>query len=100
MERLFVDRARGFLPLACAAALLLPVASILGSGLTGHTSERQSNGGIGATIANAALSFVKENGDSAVTTTSDASGHYSVTLNPGRYYVMATHRDYEDYTSA
>jgi 2,3-bisphosphoglycerate-dependent phosphoglycerate mutase len=95
-----IEWPRYLLPLACATALMLPVAPIIGAGLTGRTYVRESNGGIGSTIANVRLFFVKEDGTSAIKAISDANGHYSVKLNPGRYYVLATHRDYEDYTSA
>jgi len=99
-RRFFFKQARRFLSLACALALMLPVAPILGSGLTGQTSVALPDDGIGPAIARVALSFVKEGSTSAVTTTSDAGGRYAITLNPGRYYALATHRNFEDYTSA
>lgn len=99
-KRFPINRAARFLPLACAVAIMLPFAPLNGAVVTGHTYVRLSNDGIGPTISHVALSFVKEGSTSAVTTTSDATGHYSITLNPGRYYFLATHRDYEDESSA
>ena len=99
-ERFSTNPDRRLLPLACAMALMLTVAPTLASGLTGQTSVRQPHGGIGPAIANVRLFFVKENSTAAIKAISDANGRYSVKLNPGRYYVLATHRDYEDYTSA
>jgi 2,3-bisphosphoglycerate-dependent phosphoglycerate mutase len=98
-KRFPINRAARFLPLACAVALMLPVAPILGSGLTGRTYASQSNGSPGPTIANVTLVFVKENDSSARKTISDASGYYSISLDPGRYYTLATHPDHEDDTS-
>jgi len=54
----------------------------------------------GAPIANVELSFVKEDGSAAFATSSSASGSYRIALDPGRYYMLATHPDHEDYNSA
>lgn len=93
-----MSAARG---LFAAAAMLL--ALLLGgcaSGLRGGTFVLPVGGGIGATIPGVSLSFVKEDGSAAFATASDANGRYSISLAPGRYYMLASHQDYEDYNSA
>ena len=70
------------------------------SGLRGRAYEREANGGIGPTIAGVTLSFVKEDGTSASSATTGADGSYSVGLSAGRYYVLASHANYEDYNTA
>lgn len=85
---------------ATKLAVLVVMIAACKPGLNGSTYVRHSDGGIGPTIPNIALSFVKEDGSAAFSTTSDTSGHYSISLSTGRYYVLASHVDYEDYTSA
>ncbi len=66
------------------------------SGLQGVTSGTQG----GPSIANVSLSFIKEDGSAAFGATSSASGRYSISLSPGRYTMLASHPDHEDYNSA
>lgn len=54
----------------------------------------------GPGIANVSLSFVKEDGSASLAATTSASGRYSISLSPGRYTMLATHVDHEDYNSA
>ena len=82
------------------AALLALLLCGCASGLRGGTFVQLGGGGIGAPIASVSLSFVKEDGSAAFATRSDASGRYSISLAPGRYYVLAAHTGYEDYNSA
>lgn len=85
---------------ATVAVLLALLLGGCASGLRGGTFVRPVGGGIGATIPGVSLSFVKEDGSAAFATASDASGRYSISLAPGRYYMLASHQDYEDYNSA
>jgi phosphohistidine phosphatase SixA len=85
---------------ALLVLLLVAPASAFASGLAGRTYERPSGGGIGPPIPNVALSFVKEDGSAAFGVTTAANGSYSISLAAGRYYVLASHVDYEDYASA
>lgn len=86
-----------------SAAVAVLLALLLGgcaSGLRGGTFVQLGGGGIGAPIPGVSISFVKEDGSAAFATASDASGRYSISLAPGRYYMLASHQDYEDYNSA
>jgi broad specificity phosphatase PhoE len=71
-----------------------------GTGYQGGVYQRMADGSIGPTISQVAIKFVKEDGSVIETTTSDASGRYSIALGVGRYRVTATHPSYEDYSSA
>ncbi len=71
--------------------------------LQGCASGRQGGAFVqpgGAPIANVALSFVREDGSASFGATTSASGRYSISLAPGRYYLLASHPDHEDYNSA
>ena len=83
-----------------ALALLAAFVAACSPGLRGHAYQREADGGIGPTIAGVALSFVKEDGSSAFSATTGADGSYSIGLSAGRYYVLASHVDYEDYSTA
>jgi len=80
--------------------LLLAASVVQAGGLRGMVAVRLANGGIGATISGTELRFTRENGSVSVTATTDSTGRYQVTLNPARYYVFASHPDYQDYSSA
>jgi hypothetical protein len=75
----------------CAVVVVLfaLLRSGLASDLSGGTFVWLSGGGFGPPIANVALSFVREDGSTAFATTSGATGRYSISLAPGRYYVLA-----------
>jgi 2,3-bisphosphoglycerate-dependent phosphoglycerate mutase len=81
------------------AGLLLLLAGCA-AGLQGHTYTRAADGGIGPVVPQVALSFIREDGGTGTTAQSDAAGRYTVSLQPGRYYVLATHPQREDYASA
>jgi len=71
--------------------------------LQGCASGRQGGAFVqlgGAPVANVALSFVREDGSASFGATTSASGRYSIALAPGRYTLLATHPDHEDYNSA
>lgn len=68
--------------------------------VSGMVFVRLANGGIGPALAGATLQFTKEDHSSSFTATSDAQGHYSLSLPEARYYTRASHPDYQDYTSA
>lgn len=71
--------------------------------LQGCASGRQGGAFVqpgGAPIANVALSFVREDGSASFGATTSATGRYRISLAPGRYYLLATHPDHEDYNSA
>lgn len=80
--------------LAAAAASAQP------GGLRGLASVRLPDGGIGAAISGVELRFTRENGSTSVVATTDGSGRYQVSLPPARYYVFASHTDFQDYASA
>jgi len=50
-------------------------------------------------ISGAILRFTPEAGGLRLRTVSDAAGRYRAPLAPGRYYVQATHPDYEPYST-
>lgn len=54
----------------------------------------------GPAVANVSLSFIKEDGSASFGATTSASGRYSISLAPGRYTMLASHPDHEDYNSA
>jgi len=71
--------------------------------LQGCASGRQGGAFVeagGAPIANVALLFIREDGSAAFGAVTSASGRYSISLAPGRYTLLATHPDHEDYNSA
>jgi len=70
------------------------------TGYQGFAYERLSNGSIGPKIAGVKIVFTKEDGSASYTVYTNSSGYYKVTLAAGRYYVVATHADYEIYNSA
>jgi len=82
----------------CIATLALLILWLQGcaSGLQGGVFVHAG----GPNIANASLSFVKEDGSAAFGATSSASGRYSISLPPGRYYMLGSHINHEDYNSA
>jgi hypothetical protein len=73
-ERFLITRTRRFFPLACAVALMLPVAPILGSGRTGHTYASQSDGSLGPTIANVTWVIFDSDVDHLIVVTRFKSG--------------------------
>jgi broad specificity phosphatase PhoE len=83
--------------------LCIAVLAMLLLWLQGCASGRQGGAFVqpgGAPVANVALSFVREDGSASFGATTSASGRYSISLAPGRYYLLATHPDHEDYNSA
>jgi broad specificity phosphatase PhoE len=86
----------------CFLALMVLMAclSAYASGLRGQTFVRLPGGGIGAPIPAVSLSFVKEDSSASFSATTDANGQYAIDLEPGRYYWLATHGDFEDDSSA
>ena len=86
--------------------LLASMATAQAGGLRGMAAVRLSNGGIGATIPHVQLRFTlaepdaRRTPDYTVVATTDAHGNYQVSLAAGRYYVMASHPNYQDYCSA
>lgn len=65
------------------------------SGFHGVVTEKIS----GRKIPDANITFVSEDGSIFKNLKSDNNGSYKITLSKGRYWVMATHKDYEDYSS-
>lgn len=88
--------------LIAALVLLLDAAgpALAASQLSGAAHVRLPDGSIGAPIANVAIALISENGGTVVRTSTDAHGRYSIPVAPARYYVIASHLDYEDYSSA
>jgi hypothetical protein len=87
-------------PLVTLCALLSVNASAQPGGLRGQASVRLPDGGIGAAISAVELRFTRENGSASVVATTDGNGRYQVSLPPARYYVLASHPDFQDYASA
>jgi phosphohistidine phosphatase SixA len=97
--------------LALAIAVLITVLIVLTShpisasgnalatGYTGKAFESAANGSIGSPIQGVVLTFVEEDGTNTFNTVTNSQGSYRIALAPGRYWVRATHKDYEDYTS-
>lgn len=80
--------------------LFCSIAILIGCrGYQGHSYERKSDGSIGPIISGVNITFVKEDGSVKKSVTSDNNGFYRLSLNRGRYWVTATHPDYEDYSS-
>jgi broad specificity phosphatase PhoE len=86
----------------CVLALMgfMACLSAHASGLRGQALVRLPGGGIGAPIPAVSLSFVKEDSSASFSTTTDANGQYAINLDPGRYYWLATHGEFEDASSA
>lgn len=83
-----------------AFTILVLLAVGCASGLRGQALVRQPGGGIGAPIAGVELTFIREDGTLVRTATTAPDGRYSVSLPAARYYVRATHRQFEDDFSA
>ena len=79
-----------------SAALFLSLLQGCATGKQGGAFEQP----VGPAIANVALTFVKEDGSASFGTTTNASGRYRISLAAGRYYALASHPGYEDYSSA
>jgi broad specificity phosphatase PhoE len=86
----------------CFLALMVFMAwlSVDASDLRGQAFVRLPGGDIGAPIPAVSLSFVKEDSSASFSTTTDANGRYAINLEPGRYYWLATHGEFEDDSSA
>lgn len=69
------------------------------TGRQGRVYERLPDGGIGPSIAGAALQFIGEDGSLAGRAVSDANGAYRVALPAGRYRTTAKAQGYETYSS-
>lgn len=65
------------------------------SGFVGLVNEKIS----GRKIPDVNIRFVSEDGGIVKSEISDTNGYYKITLSQGRYWVTATHPDYEDYSS-
>lgn len=72
---------------------------LAGCGFQGHSFVRNADGSIGHMIAGVKITFAKESSDYTKSITTDENGHYKIPLRKGRYWVTATHPDYEDYSS-
>ncbi|AOW12539.1 hypothetical protein LPB72_15940 [Hydrogenophaga crassostreae] len=79
-----------------SVALFLSLLQGCATGKQGGAFEQP----VGPAIANVALTFVKEDGSASFGTTTNASGRYRISLAAGRYYALASHPGYEDYSSA
>jgi hypothetical protein len=53
----------------------------------------------GRKIPGVRITFVSEDGSTTRSVTTGDHGFYRISLGEGRYWVTATHRDYEDYSS-
>lgn len=69
------------------------------SNVRGRVYLRQADGGIGGGVAGTRLTFVREGSGQIYEAATDAQGSYALVLPQARYYVRATHVDYEDYAS-
>jgi broad specificity phosphatase PhoE len=69
-------------------------------GRTGAAYVREADGSIGPTVPRVTIEFVKEDRSDARSVTTGADGRYSIGLSDGRWLVVATHPDYEDYSSS
>lgn len=81
----------------------LALTGLLGActpGLSGQALVRLTSGGIGNPIGSVQLTFVREDGLQVRTASTAASGRYSIDLPAARYYVRATHPQFEDDSSA
>lgn len=91
--------------LACLAMTLLVLTSVLCAaspgplGYQGFAYVRNPDGGIGPTIRDVVIRFIPESGGSVVVIRTDAKGSYRADLATGRYWCIATHRGFEDYSS-
>ena len=65
------------------------------SGFEGLVTEKIT----GRKIPDVNIRFVSEDGGIVKSEISDTIGYYKITLSQGRYWVTATHPDYEDYSS-
>lgn len=65
------------------------------SGFQGVVTEKIS----GRKIPDVNITFVSEDGSIVKSEISDNNSYYKITLSQGRYWVTATHPDYEDYSS-
>ncbi len=63
----------------------------------GVVEEQLSNGTQGERIVNAEITHIHEITGKSFVTYSDASGFYCIDLNPGRYQLIAKHKDYITY---
>lgn len=82
------------------AFMATDITAATASGYQGTVYERRSDGGIGAAISGAHITFAHTNGRITRSVTADSRGCYRVQLMRGAYRVTATHPDYEDYSSA
>jgi broad specificity phosphatase PhoE len=81
--------------------------TILSGGSLGWTAPENNQGGFegvvsgesGQKIPAVEITFVKEDGSVVERVTTDEDGNYSISLGEVRYWVRATHPDYEDYSS-
>jgi hypothetical protein len=84
----------------CSTVMLVGFLPPHPGGFQGRAYEREPDGGIGPTIPGVEIIFLKEDGSTSRRVTTDDAGLYRVSLGKGRYWVTATHPDYEDYASA
>jgi len=87
--------------------LLLPclIISLLSSGCavgvyTGFAYERNANGSLGPQIPGVEVVFTSEDNSKVSTIVTDSIGQYKIALPAQRYYVEATHPDFEPYSTA
>jgi Histidine phosphatase superfamily (branch 1) len=99
MRRLALLFALGML-LYSAMVVLVACGAVPPIGFEGHAFVREPNGDIGPTIPGVEIRFLSEDGSTNTLATTDGAGSYRVSLGRGRYWVIATHPAYEDYSSA
>jgi hypothetical protein len=84
-----------------AICLLFAAAAVADAGgRRGMAAIRLADGGIGAPISGVELRFTREDGSTSQLVTSSIGGRYEISLPPARYYVFASHPDFQDYASA
>ena len=71
----------------------------LESGLQGRAFERLPDGSIGQTLPGVRIVFVREDGHIVRSTITNSTGYYRVNLGVGRYFVVATHANYQIYNT-
>lgn len=79
--------------------ICIMVMSVGCRGFQGKVYERKPDGTIGPTIPEVKITFVKEDGSVTRSVITDNTGSYRISLSRGRYWVTATHPDYEDHST-
>lgn len=90
-------RATGYLSMGIIICCMVILVGCCG--FQGKAYERKPDGSIAETIPSVKITFVKEDGSISKSAVTDNTGYYRVSLSKGRYWVTATHLEYEDYCS-